>query len=283
MSFNHIAIFYNSLHEKSLEIVDTISNVIKMYNIKFFVREIVDNSFEYPEDNKQDLNIIVGGDGTLLSAARLFASKEIPLLGINSGNLGFLAQLSASFLENDLSSILEGDFRIEERIMLKAVDAIDDPTKVFYALNDIVIKRGAISNPVFLSVYVEDIKINDFLADGLIIATPTGSTAYNLSTGGPILTPWVNAFVISPISSHSLAIRPIVVPDDKHIKIVVNNKSKYIYMSADAQVHTELTKPATIYVRKSEYKSKLLLPGKNTDCFFNILRSKMHWGILPGE
>lgn len=285
MSFNNIAIFYNSTHQKAFEIVEIISNIIKMLDIKYFVREIADNNFfDYPEDNNQDLNIIVGGDGTLLSAARLFAPKDIPLLGINSGNLGFLAQLSQCYLEDDLINILKGDFRIEERTMLKAVNDLDKPSQTFYALNEIVIKRGAISNPVFLNVYVEDIKISDFLGDGLIIATPTGSTAYNISVGGPILVPWVNAFVISPIASHSLAIRPVVVPDDKHIKIVVTNKSKYIYLSADSQIHTEFSgKPSTVtmYVCKSEYKAKLLLPGKDTDCFFNILRSKMHWGIFP--
>lgn len=282
--FKKVCVLYNPIHQNSMLLIHEIAKILKKYDIETLFQDVKPTTCVCIEnfDFESDLNIVIGGDGTLLCAARCFAPKGIPLLGINSGHLGFLSQLSTEYLELNIDKLLKGDFRIEERLMLQAVTSINNPTRIFSALNEVVIKRGALSNPVVLSVYIGEDKVNDFLGDGLIVSTPTGSTAYNLSVGGPIVSPEMNAIILSPIASHSLAIRPIVIPDDKVVKITITNEPEYVYLNADGQEYTALSKGATVYITKYAHKAKLVLLNKNKDCFFNILRSKLHWGIFPG-
>lgn len=283
--FNKIGIIYNKNHDKAQELIKIIIDLLINYSIKYEIQGVNPSQnecfrgFEF----SPDLSIIVGGDGTLLYGARCFAERQVPVLGINSGNLGFLSQLSIESVSVNLQKILEGDFRIEERLMLKAVNNLENPTRMFYALNDIVIKRGSLSKPILLSMFVNDTMVNDFVGDGLIVSTPTGSTAYNLSAGGPIIMPELDAIAIMPICPLSLAARPLVIPDDKVVKIVIQNEPAHIYINADGQEYSELAKGSTIYVSKSPYKAKLLLMGKDKISFFNVLRSKLHWGIFPGQ
>lgn len=283
--FKNIGILYNAAHDNARELVDKITKILNQYGLNLIYQSLDPDQCRYftAFQEKPDLNIIIGGDGTFLSASRCYAPSGVPLLGINSGNLGFLSQLSTNYLEESLQRLMKGDYRIEERLMLRAVDNLTAPKKVFTALNDIVIKRGALSRPIILSVCVNDDKINDFLGDGLIVSTPTGSTAYNLSVGGPIIFPGMGVIVLAPISSHSLAIRPIVIPDDMTVRITITNKPEVSYINADGQEHTELDQGSTVYVQKAPYKAKLVLLGKEEDGFFEILRSKLHWGIIPGK
>lgn len=282
--FKKIGVFYNIKHSNSMKLVETIIEIIKKQNIEYFIQGMDPASCAFFRDPGQisDVNIFVGGDGTLLCGARNCSELGIPILGINSGNLGFLSQLCPESLEQDINMLFEGNFRIEERLMIEARDDLDKPTKVLTALNDIVIKHGPINSPLILSVSVGEDKVNDFLGDGLIVSTPTGSTAYNLSVGGPIITPGMNAMVISPISSHSLAIRPIVIPDDKVVKIKMVSDNDQVILSSDGQEHLSLEKGAITYVVKSPHKAKLVLLNKEEDNFFKILKSKLHWGIFPG-
>ncbi|MEW5821259.1 MAG: NAD(+)/NADH kinase [Cyanobacteriota bacterium] len=283
--FNNIGILYNACHKNALEYVKAITDILNFHGINTFYQKLNPAECLYFKDfdTTPDLNIIIGGDGTFLSASRCYAPKNIPLLGINSGNLGFLSQISTKYLEQSLEKLFTGDYRIEERLMLRAVDKVENPARIFTALNDIVIKRGALSRPIVLSVSVDGHRINNFLGDGLIVSTPTGSTAYNLSVGGPIIVPGMGVIVLSPISSHSLAIRPIVIPDDQTVKITIMNNPEKSYLNADGQEYTELKENDTIYVMKAPFKARLVLLGKHEDCFFDILRSKLHWGIIPGE
>ena len=285
VEFKNIGFLYNICHPNARDLVDRLSLIFKKYGAHTFYQSVNPNEcmFFKEFETTPDLIIIVGGDGTFLSGARCYAPQNIPLLGVNSGNLGFLTQMSPDYMERNIEKLYSGDYRIEERLMLKAVDDISNPTKIFTAMNDIVIKRGALSRPVVLSVYVKDHKVNDFLGDGLIVSTPTGSTAYNLSVGGPIIIPGMGVIVLSPISSHSLALRPIVIPDDQIVKIVITNKPEISYLNADGQEYTELSEGDVIYVMKSPHKAKLILLDKDKDCFFDILRSKLHWGIFPGK
>lgn len=285
IDLSNIGVLYNETHDKSLKLVHRIVNILEKKAVKIELKGInplLEACFLGFKEEK-DLNIIVGGDGTLLYAARCFAEQNAPLLGVNSGNLGFLSQLSNDNLEQKFATLFSGDFRIEERIMLRAVDRLENPTKEFYALNDIVIKRGSLSRPIILNIYIDDFKVNDFLGDGLIVSTPTGSTAYNLSAGGPIIVPEMKALVMTPICSLSLAVRPLVIPDTKLIKIVIVNEPRKIYVNADNQENTELSKGGEMFVMKSPCTTKLVLLGKNQDSFFDVLRSKLHWGIVPGE
>lgn len=284
-NFKNIGILYNQNHENASSIVELITNIFKKHGSKLYYQCLNHEKAIYFKDFEivPDLIVVIGGDGTFLSAARTFADKEVPLLGINSGNLGFLSQFSIDQIETGFEKLFNEDYRIEERLMLQAFDNLENPGKIYTALNDIVIKRGALSSPLVLSVYVGEDKVNDFLGDGLIVSTPTGSTAYNLSVGGPIIVPCMKAIVLSPISSHSLAMRPVVIPENEIVRITITNNPGIAYLNADGQEYTQLDSGHNLYVKKADFKAKLLLLGQNKDCFFDILRSKLHWGIMPGQ
>lgn len=284
-NFKNIGILYNQNHENASSIVELISDIFKKHDSNIYYQCLNHAKAIYFKDFKiiPDLIVVIGGDGTFLSAARTFADKEVPLLGINSGNLGFLSQFSIDQIEKSFEKLFNEDYRIEERLMLQAFDNLEKPGKIYTALNDIVIKRGALSSPLVLSVHVGEHKVNDFLGDGLIVSTPTGSTAYNLSVGGPIIVPCMKAMVLSPISSHSLAMRPVVIPENEVVKITIANSPGIVYLNADGQEYTQLDEGHILYVKKADFKARLLLLGKNEDCFFDILRSKLYWGIIPGQ
>ncbi|MGD9581279.1 MAG: NAD(+)/NADH kinase [Vampirovibrionia bacterium] len=284
-NFKNIGILYNENHENAIKIVELITEIFKKHGSEIFYQCLNPKKSQFFKDFciVPDLIIVVGGDGTFLSASRTFADKSVPLLGVNSGNLGFLSQLAIDKIDQGLEKLFNYDFRIEERLMLQAFDDIDNPKNIYTALNDIVIKRGALSSPLTLSVHVGEDKVNDFLGDGLIVSTPTGSTAYNLSVGGPIVAPCMKAMVLSPISSHSLAMRPVVIPEDEVVKITITNNPGIVYLNADGQEYVQLEKNHCLYVKKADFKARLLLLGKTDDCFFDILRSKLHWGIIPGQ
>jgi NAD+ kinase len=283
--FKNIAIYYNTRHQLSRDLVCKIGQICDHNGVQISVSDIdpsVCVVFQIP-DFKPDLIIVIGGDGTFLCAARNFAEKNIPILGINSGNLGFLSQVSITTLKENIQRLLDGDYRIEERLMLEAIEEGVDLPKISTALNDIVIKRGTLSSPLIVSVFIGNEVINDFLGDGIIVSTPTGSTAYNLSVGGPIISPGMKAMVISPIASHSLAIRPLVIPDDQIVKIKIMNDPGHIIISADGHDHSELRKDSIVTVKRKHCKAKMVLLGKNEDNFYRILREKLHWGIFPGR
>jgi NAD+ kinase len=223
--------------------------------------------------------VVIGGDGTLLSAARFYAKFDIPVFGINSGRLGFLAQLRPEDIEFGFEKLFNGEFKIEQRTMLRAFDEFKKMS--FDALNDIVVKGGILSRTARLYLYINDKHVCDYLADGLIVATPTGSTAYTLSAGGPVLAPGLDAFVIVPICAHSLTTRPLVIPSSEKIEIKTCTNCELIYLTTDGQENYRIEANDKIFIEKNEKTAKLVLLDKENNGFYSVLKEKLHWGVSP--
>ncbi len=257
------AICYNKEIENSLTVKDKLLTVLQEKNLTADVIDI-DNL-----KNGYDFVFVIGGDGTILKTARFYAKAHPPVFGINLGRLGFLSQASKEDLKKSVEKILNNEFHTEERIMLESNN--------YLALNDIVIKGALAGRTSSFSLKINGKPLCDYLADGIIIATPTGSTAYGLSAGGPVVSPHLNAFVIVPICPHTLTARPLVIPDDEKITICgTDPNSKYLF-SADGQEFSEFKNE--IEIKKSNYRAKLALLDDSD--FYSILKNKLHWGISP--
>jgi NAD+ kinase len=226
-----------------------------------------------------DMIIVLGGDGTLLSAARLVAEsrKDVPIFGVNLGSLGFMAEVSLEELYGNLEKALAGKLRADERMMLTARvirkgKAIAEHT----VLNDAVVSKGTFARMVSLEVSVGEDHLTSIRADGLILATPTGSTAYSLSAGGPIIHPSLHCFVVTPICPHTLSNRPIVIPDSSVVQVKLVSRSEGASLSSDGQVVVPLHQDDIIEVKKAKYRVRLIKhPTKN---YYEILRTKLKWG-----
>jgi NAD+ kinase len=226
---------------------------------------------------KEDISfaIVVGGDGTILKCARAYAKHDIPIFGFNVGRLGFLAQAKSKDIDLVAAQIYKGEFRIEDRIMLEC--EVNGKTRT--ALNDMVIRGAVFSRTSMLQLFINGNLTSSYLADGLIIATPTGSTAYALSAGGPVIAPSLECFAIVAICPHTLAARPIVLPSSEIITVKMCENSNKFQINADGQEGVEIAKEITI--KKSAKSAKLLLLERDTDLFYTVLRKKMHWGKAP--
>jgi len=223
-----------------------------------------------------DFVVVLGGDGTLLSTARVVAKAGVPILGVNLGLLGFLTEVRLDELFATLQGIEDGRCNVETRSMVHCeVSRKGSLVARYEALNDIVVGKGTISRLNHCDVYVDGVFVSAYLADSLIVSTPTGSTAYSLAAGGPILTPNVQAFVITPVSAHSLTHRPVVVPDTAEIELVVNTGADQAYLSIDGQVGTPMYDGDRVRCNKSSHQVKLL---RVKGTFFDILREKLKWG-----
>ncbi len=222
-----------------------------------------------------DLLVSIGGDGTMLKSAYAARHSQIPMLGINLGKLGFLAELEQTKLEELIQTIKRKNFSIEERIALSGKTNSGNYNKL-YAINDIVIDRGRWPKMIRLTLKIDGEYVSNFSADGIIIATPTGSTGYSLSTGGPIVTPASAAVTISPISPHTLNVRPLVISSEQKIEILAESPSK-IQISADGQRVHYYDSPLTIIIEKSKKNIKLF--HSPSFSYFGLLRHKLYWGI----
>lgn len=223
-----------------------------------------------------DLVIVLGGDGTLLSAARVIAGRDIPLFAVNLGHLGFLTSIQVEDLYPVLEQVLQGEPRIGRRGMLDCELLRDDKIIATYcALNDVVITKSELARMIDLDTWVGDHFVAAYKADGLIIATPTGSTAYSLSAGGPVIFPSVSAFCITPICPHMLTNRPVIVPDNRIIKIL-NHGAEGTFLTIDGQVGEPLRPGDTVVCRASPNSIQLIRPPKAL--FFDVLREKLKWG-----
>jgi NAD+ kinase len=220
--------------------------------------------------------IVLGGDGTLLSAARAVAKASIPILGINLGALGFLTEVPLEELYPTLDSIENGSCTIHQRSMVHCeVSRRGSVIASYDALNDVVVGKGTIARLNHCDVYIDKIFVSRYQADSLIVSSPTGSTAYSLAAGGPILMPDVEAFVITPVSAHSLTHRPLVVRDTSEIEIVVMTGQEEAYLSIDGQAGMPMLDGDRVFCRKSKHQVKLL-HTKGT--FFDVLSGKLKWG-----
>jgi NAD+ kinase len=224
-----------------------------------------------------DLIIVLGGDGTLLSVARIAHPFDVPILAVNLGSLGFLTEITLPDLYEVLENVLNGKFEYEPRMLLNAClwregEKVND----YHVLNDAVINKGALARIVNLEVRVNNQYMTSYRADGLIIATPTGSTAYSLSAGGPIIHPSMNALVLSPICPFTLTNRSIVIPDQSLIQVELASENENVRVTLDGQEGCDMVQGDVLELKKAQTTVKLIqVPGKN---YYQILRKKLHWG-----
>jgi NAD+ kinase len=223
-----------------------------------------------------DLVVVLGGDGTLLSAARVTAAADVPLLGVNLGSLGFLTEVPLSSLYPMLDAIAQGRAVVEQRALMQC-ELLRGETVLgsYLVFNDAVVNKTTLARINNYDLYIDKVFVSSYRADGIILATPTGSTAYSLSAGGPVLLPSVNAFVITPVAPHSFSHRPLVVPDSVEIEIRLRSEDELAYLSLDGQPGLDLEDGDRVRCRRSEHKVHLFRTG--TD-FFQVLRSKLKWG-----
>jgi NAD+ kinase len=224
-----------------------------------------------------DAVLVLGGDGTMLGVSRLVAERGIPILGVNLGSMGFITEVNREEIYEAIDTMLSGTCSVEERLMLSAAIRREGERIAEYTvLNDVVINKGALARIVDLDAFINGVYVTTFKADGLIISTPTGSTAYSLSAGGPILYPSLDSILVTPICSHTLTNRPIVLPDNFTIQVILKTFSEDVYLTLDGQMGFSLRKGDVIEVNKSPYKTKLFIPCERD--YFNILRTKLKWG-----
>jgi NAD+ kinase len=228
-------------------------------------------------DKEADYFFSIGGDGTFLDAVTVVQDSGIPIVGVNSGRLGFMADIAQDEIPAAISNILEGNFSIEERTLLKVQTGDNGLFKDFnYALNEFTVHKKDSASMITIHTYIDGEYLNSYWADGLIIATPTGSTAYSLSVGGPILIPNTQNFVISPISPHNLTVRPIVVPNQQEITLKVEGRSDSYLASLDSR-SVSFEALIELKISKADFKIKVL--KLNTHSFYSTLRNKLMWGV----
>ncbi|MGM9994540.1 MAG: NAD(+)/NADH kinase [Candidatus Avigastranaerophilus sp.] len=267
INLSNVGIFYNKENQKALYTGNIVQNLLQEKNVNCSLK----TTLEYSED--YTFAIVLGGDGTILKTSRFYAPYKTPVLGINLGRLGFLSQAKSSQVKEAVEHILNGAFKIEDRMMLTGMGGR------LSALNDIVIKGDGFSRTSRLYVHINDNIVCDYLADGIIVSTPTGSTAYTLSAGGPILSPVLEAIVIVPICPHTMNARPIVIPSSEVIKVTSSQNKPLLTISADGQDTFSIEKNDEIEIKKSKYKARLVLLNLEKNAFYSVLKEKLHWGL----
>jgi NAD+ kinase len=224
-----------------------------------------------------DLVVVLGGDGTLLATARALDSHPVPILAVNLGGLGFMTVITLDDLYATLERVLSGHMECDRRVRIRAeIIRQGDVVSSLLALNDVVLNKGAIARILDFDMSVDGRFVSTYKADGLIVSTPTGSTAYSLAAGGPVIVPSVNAFIVTPICAHTLTNRPIVLPDSVSIEVIITGHSESIYLTADGQVAIEVRSGDTLRARKASSAVELVQPEHRS--YYEILRQKLKWG-----
>ncbi|MCQ2789646.1 MAG: NAD(+)/NADH kinase, partial [bacterium] len=265
MKYKNFGIVYNPIVKNSEDVATALTEVLVSRNLSFTKFSI--------DSLKTDVDFVfvIGGDGTLLSSARFYSKYSIPVFGVNLGRLGFLAQVSVEELEAAVDAIINDKCVVEDRLMLTASEDL-------LALNDFVIRGVSSYRTSRFYLNINSKFVCDYLADGIIIATPTGSTAYGLSAGGPILAPQLDVVAIIPICPHTLTARPLVVPATEKISVTISDSGQKFNVVADGQYQKTLSKK--IDIQKSQFQAKLALVTENND-FYSVLRKKLNWGVAP--
>jgi len=244
-------------------------------NIRFNKSISTFNSYETLK-NKADFLLSIGGDGTLLKAVTYVRESEIPIMGINTGRLGFISSVSADQIDDAITDILKGNYKINERTLLE----LSSDKKLFkdnnFALNEVAVSKKDTSSMIRIDAYVDDEFLNTYWADGLVVSTPTGSTGYSLSCGGPIIMPGTNNIIITPNAPHNLNVRPIVIDDNSLIKLKVEDRDQLALVSLDSRSRA-FDSETELIIKKASFKIKLVQPQNNS--FTKTIRHKLMWGL----
>ena len=225
-------------------------------------------------DFELDIAISIGGDGTFLKTAALIGEKSIPIMGINTGRLGFLADVSTAEIEDALDAVFKNNYRIEERSLLR-LEIEENADTPLFALNEIVIQKRDTSSMITIETHINDEYLTTYSADGLIIATPTGSTAYSMSVNGPIIIPQAKNIVLSPIAPHSLSVRPLVIPDDCQLNLTVNTRGRNFLAALDGRSQV-FSSGTNFLIKKADFAMNVIKRYNHT--FYKTLRDKLMWG-----
>ena len=278
----HIGIIPNRLKDTDLKVTERIAtwfnkNNLSAYTTPDIAEHIQAHTIAVSEKELYEICdslIVIGGDGTILSVAEAASIKDIPIVGVNLGRLGFLADIEPQEIEVSLQKLLEGVYEIEERMMLKAtIISPEDEKYVFHALNDINVTRGSFARLVEFEIRINNELCDVYPADGMIVSSPTGSTAYNLSAGGPILVPHANTYVVTPICPHTLYAKSIILSDHDTIQIATLEEAKDMALSIDGRLKMYLTPQHVVHIERATQVTKLIKLSERK--FFDILREKI--------
>jgi len=275
--------------EEPFEITKKLSNWLKERGVEVYVEKELGKKIRHPNSIDRtdipklvDVILVFGGDGTFLGVAREACKYGTPILGINLGGLGFLTEVTIDELYPMMERIVDGDYEVEDRQML--ITSIRRGKKnigTYEVLNDVVINKGALARIIDLAIYIEDSHVTTYKADGIILATPTGSTAYSLSAGGPIVYPGIPVTIITPICPHTLTNRPLVVSSEMKVEIKVTTQEPDTYLTLDGQIGVRLKTGDLIEVKRTDTSVKLIKsPFRD---FFSILKTKLMWGERYGK
>lgn len=278
----HIGIIPNRLKDTDLKVTERIATWFNKSNLSAYTtpdiaEHIQAHTIAVSEKELYEICdslIVIGGDGTILSVAEAASIKDIPIVGVNLGRLGFLADIEPQEIEVSLQKLLEGGYEIEERMMLKAtIISPEDEKYVFHALNDINVTRGSFARLVEFEIRINNELCDIYPADGMIVSSPTGSTAYNLSAGGPILVPHANTYVVTPICPHTLYAKSIILSDHDTIQIATLEEAKDMALSIDGRLKMYLTPQHVVHIERATQVTKLIKLSERK--FFDILREKI--------
>lgn len=269
-----IGININSSKDSEGKILDFIKKIVYNVGSEVEVNVFKDSeNLDSLETSKLDALIVLGGDGTILSTARAVKKYEVPLIGINIGNLGFLADIECSEAVEALTEYFKGNYYIEDRMMIDCKFNNKNGDEIYTALNDVVLSKGTLARMVKYEIYINNKHYTNFSADGVIVSTPTGSTAYSLSSGGPLVYPTLPILSITPICPHSIGIRTLIIDGNNEIVIRVKKNYESVFLTIDGQEAFELTDTDYITISSSLYKCKLI--KLESYDYFNILRKKI--------
>jgi NAD+ kinase len=286
-----IAIYGRDFNDSVLPFVQQVFNALALYKVEIVVFSKFNNfikekitlpkntaTFDSHKDllNQADVLLSLGGDGTLLDTLSLVRDSQIPIIGINFGRLGFLASINKNEIDTAINALVNGDYTLDKRGILNLESKNDLFKDENFALNDITIHRRDNSAMMIIHAFLNGEFVNSYWADGLIIATPTGSTAYSLSCGGPIILPNAQSFVITPIAPHNLNVRPIIVPDDVELAFEIEARSTKFLLSCDSRTET-VDRSVKITISKAKFNVNLV--RLNNESYLTTLRNKLLWGI----
>ncbi|MBP1639189.1 MAG: ATP-NAD/AcoX kinase [Bacteroidetes bacterium] len=285
-----IALFGNTFRLEAVDTAFHLLTTLQMLNIDVVIeasfyeflqeqhgRDVGDLSYKIldNEDFSADIALSLGGDGTFLNTAKHIGAKGIPILGINTGRLGFLSDVANNEIETALESIVNHQYQVEERSVLQLIADNPDWNECPFALNEIALLKQDTSSMITIHVKVKGELLNSYRADGLLLATPTGSTAYSMSVGGPIVVPQSNNFILSPVASHTLSIRPLIIPDTWELDISVSSRTKSFLAALDGRSDV-FPQSTTLKIRKADHTIKVVKRANHT--FFDTLKTKLMWG-----